>query len=359
VQRFEEAEDTFTWKHFVLGGAMRLQNTQSTESRNTLFFRGSLQANIKRISVYGYMEKGNDLVNKSIFSTNSIRSTVAGVSAPLIRGWVLQLEAFQNQLLTAINPENIFLFGNSDQGLSSQLAGFNQKSIYLKIGKHFQWGKALAEGSTMEQYAAMHAPLVGSVQGLVTEAALAGPQPATNVGIILDHSRTAISDATGHFVFSDVPEGTHDVALNMEEFPADYEPGPANTARVSVEPRAIARTDFNVLRLANLAGTILAPKDVQIENVVVRLVGTKLYTTPYGDGAFSFYNLREGKYEIEIDIETIPEGYVLASPPRLPVAASSTNPAASIRFELKVKPEVAKPVRQMLKQEIHVATPKK
>jgi hypothetical protein len=103
------------------------------------------------------------------------------------------------------------------------------------------------------------------------------------------------------------------VALNMEELPADYEPGPANIARVSVEPRAIARTDFNVLRLANLAGMIVAPKDVQIENVVVRLVGTKVYTTPYADGTFSFYNLREGQYEVEIDVETVPEGYLPAS----------------------------------------------
>jgi hypothetical protein len=356
-QRFEEIEDTFTWKHFVLGGATRLQSTQSTESRNTVFFRGSVQANIKRISVYGYMEKGNDLVNKSIFSTNSVSSTVLGMSAPLIKGWSLQFEAFQNQLLTALNPENIFLYGNNDQGLNSQLAGYNQKSIYLKISKHFQWGKALAQGGTMEQYAAEHAPLVGSVQGLVTEAALAGPLPAPNVTVILDHGRTAISDATGRYAFADVPEGTHEVALNMEALPADYEPGPANVTRVSVEPRAIARTDFNVLRLASLSGTVVAPKDVQMDNVVVRLAGTKLYTTPYADGSFSFYNLREGKYEVEINLETIPEGYLLATPARVTVAASSTKPAAPVEFELKLKPPVEKKVREMLKEEIYVNTP--
>jgi len=356
-QRFEEVEDTFTWKHFVIGGAMRLQSQQSTQSQNTLFFRGSVQANIKRVSFYAYMEKGNDLVNKSVFSTNSLRSTVAGVSAPLFKGWMLQFEAFQNQLLTALNPENIFLFGNSDQGLNSQLAGIDQKSVYLKISKHFQWGKALAQGGTMEEYAAVHAPLVGSVQGLVTEAALAGAQPAPNVGVILDRYRTAVSDATGHYAFAEVPEGTHEVALNMEQLPADYEPGPANTARVSVEPRAIARSDFSVLRLANLAGTVVAPKDVQFDNVVVRVVGTKLYTTPYGDGTFGFYNLREGQYEVEIDVGTIPEGYMLASPARVPVVASSTKPAPPIGFELKVKPPPEKPVREMLKQEIHVSAP--
>jgi hypothetical protein len=209
----------------------------------------------------------------------------------------------------------------------------------------------------MEQYAASHAPLVGNVEGFVTEAALAGTQPAPNVAIILDHGRTAISDATGRYAFADVPEGMHEVALNMEELPADYSPGPANIAHVSVAPRAIARTDFDVLRLANLAGKIVAPKDVQIENVVVRLVGTKSYTTPYEDGTFSFYNVTEGHYEVEIDVATLPEGYILASPARVAVAASGTGATVPFGFELKIKPAVEKPVREMLKQEIHVNTP--
>jgi hypothetical protein len=112
-----------------------------------------------------------------------------------------------------------------------------------------------------------------------------------------------------------------------------------------------------VLRLANLAGKIVAPKDVQLEDVVVRLAGTKLYTTPYNDGTFSFYNLPEGQYEVEIDVGTLPEGYMLASPASVPVAASSTNPAPSIGFEFKLKPQVQKPVREMLNQQIHVNTP--
>jgi hypothetical protein len=356
-QRFEEVADTFTWRHLVLGGAARLQTSQSTDTVNTMFFRGSIQANIKRISVYGYFEKGNDLVNKSVFSTNSVNTSVAGVSAPLFKGWTLSLEAFRSTLLTALNPENIFLFGNSDQGLNTQLAALNQTSVYFKIGKRFRWGKELASGSTMEEYAAAHAPLVGSVQGLVTVAALDGPLPAPNVTIIIDHYRTAVTDATGRYAFADVPEGAHEVELNMEELPADYSPGPADSARVSVEPRAIARTDFSVLRLANLAGKIVAPKDVQLEDVVVRLAGTKLYTTPYNDGTFSFYNLPEGQYEVEIDVGTLPEGYMLASPASVPVAASSTNPAPSIGFEFKLKPQVQKPVREMLNQQIHVNTP--
>ena len=42
VQRFTEFEDTFTWKHLVIGGAVREQNTKATVNTNTLFYRGSL-----------------------------------------------------------------------------------------------------------------------------------------------------------------------------------------------------------------------------------------------------------------------------------------------------------------------------
>ena len=92
-------------------------------------------------------------------------------------------------------------------------------------------------------------------------------------------------------------------------------------------------------------------------SVVVRMAGTKLYTTPYDDGTFSFYNLHEGQYQVEIDVATIPDGYLLASPAARGGGRLKPNPAPPIRFELKLKPPVEKRVREMLNQEIHVTTP--
>ena len=355
AQRFTEVEDMFTWKRLVLGGAVRMQNSQSTQSRNTLFFRGSIQANFKRVSAYGNFEKGNDLVNRSIFSTNAYNSTVVGLTTPLIRGWNLQFEAFRNQLNTALNAENIFLFPNSDLGLNTQLAAFNQWSVYARVAKHFHWGKELPGGGDIEQYAAAHAPLVGSVQGLVMEQSLNGSRPAAGVPVSLAHFRTAVTDASGRYQFSAVPEGPYEVGLDMEQLPTDYEPGPATMARVSVEPRAIARADFTVVRLTYLTGRIVAPAGTLLENAVIRLAGTNRYTTPYQDGSFAFYNLREGEYEVVFDEQTLPDGYLLASPARVRVLASSANPpAAEIRFELKLKPPQEKPVHEILQEQIHM-----
>jgi len=356
TQRFEELGDTFIWKWLVLGGAVRLQNSHTTENRNTLFFRGSLQANLKRISAYGNWEEGNDLVNRSVFSTNAYSSTVVGLSTPLIKGWSLQLEAFRNNLNTALNPENIFLFGNSGLGLNTALAAFNQRSAYFRISKQFHWGREMpAFGRSLEQYTAEHAPLVGSVQGLVSEQSLAGPRPAANVTVSLDHYRAAVTDASGRYEFVHVAEGPHEVGLDLEQVPADYEPGPAPSAMVSVQPQAIARADFTVVRLAYFKGRIVAPVGTPLEGIVIRLAGTNRYTTPDLNGNFAFYNLREGEYDVAIDVDTLPDGYLLASPSSIrSLASSSAGPTGPIRFELRLKPQPNKPIRQLFQEHIHV-----
>jgi len=355
AQRFVEMEDDFTWKRLVIGGAVREQNTTVTQSVNTLFYRGSLQTNLKRVSIYGYFEKGNDLVNRSVFSTNAYSSDVAGVSAPLLKGWNVQVEAYRNSLLTALNPENIFLFGNTGLGLNSQLAASNQWNVYVRISKHFHWGKPIPGGVGLDEYAAKAAPLVGNVQGLVTEQALAGPRPASNVAVSLDQNRSAFTDASGHYTFADVPEGMHEVGLNMEQLPTDYEPRSSTKGKVQVLPRSVARADFNVVRLTMFSGKVVAPAGAHVENVVIRLNGTDRYTTPYQDGSFYFYNLREGDYAVTIDTQTIPEGYLLASPASsVQVSPRSSGAPPHVEFELKPKPEPAKPVREILHQEIHV-----
>jgi len=85
------------------------------------------------------------------------------------------------------------------------------------------------------------------------------------------------------------------------------------------------------------------------------LAGTNRYTTPYADGTFAFYNLREGEYEVVFDEQTLPEEYLLASPARVRVLASNANPPApEITFELKLKPVQEKPVHEILQEQIHL-----
>jgi hypothetical protein len=349
-QHSTEIEDTFTVKRIVLGGALRLQSAGGTQSRDTVYYRGSAQVNLRRVSAYGYFEAGNDLLNSTLFSTNSYRTSVVGMTAPIAHGWSLQAEVFRNQLNTALNPENIFVMQGQGVPVSNTLSAFNQWSTYFRLGKHLRWG-AGEVGGGWENYAAIHNPLVGVIEGVVQEQMMAGNRGVVGIPVSLDGARVSVTLADGHYRFSDVPEGVHQIDLDMQTLPADFETGNSIVEHVSVTPRSTVRADLNVVRLTTLTGKITAPKDIQVDNVVIWLKPSRRYTTPDADGNFTFYNLREGNYELSIDEQTLPEDSVLLSPATAPVAVRLDSAVNTATFEIGVR-AIDKPVRIMIDQKI-------
>ena len=162
-------------------------------------------------------------------------------------------------------------------------------------------------------------PLVGTVQGRVMENSLAGARPSANVAVSLDGGRSVLTDLSGSYSFKDVPEGPHTIGLNLEQLPTHYEPGPNASERIVVSPRSLVRSDFSVVPLVQLAGRVAAPKGISLDNLVIRIAGSDRYTTPNQNGGFSFYNLKEGQYEVAIDPRTIPEGFLVSGPASLSV----------------------------------------
>lgn len=348
-QRSLEFEDAMSWRVISFAGAVRFQNDHSTESKNSIFFRGSVQANYRRVSAYANVEKGNDLVSKSVFTTNSFSSTSVGASIPLIHGWSLQADAFRNQLITTLNPESIFLLGNQGIGVPTQLNGLNQWSVYFRINKHFQWGTPVS--GDLEGYTLRNNPLVGVVEGFVFEQQLEGAHPAVGIPVTVDDGRSTLTDSNGHYRIVDVPEGRHLVQLSKRELPADFEPAERGSQQVTVTPRSISRIELSVRRLTQITGRVIVPPDVPPENVIIRLSPSDRYTTPDTDGSFSFYNLREGDYEVVVDTNTVPEGTVLASNSSVSVKARVGTQLDHVEFEIKLK-TIEKPVMKILETKI-------
>ena len=346
-QRLTEAGDTFSWKWLSAGLSARLQQSESVQNRTTVFYRGSLAGSWHGVNFHGNVDLGSDVLNQSVFSTSTFNTTVIGVTAPLSRGWRLEAEAFRNKLNTFLNPENAFLFGNTGIGANTQLAAINQWSLLFRMTRELHWGKKVTESGGLAQYAAARVPLVGTVRGMVMEMSLAGPRPAAGVSISIDSNRTTVSDAGGYYAFTEVPEGSHAITLNMEQLPTDYEPGEKVAAKALVVPRSLVRADFSVYRLSGIKGRVLAPKGADLENVVLRLKGSSSYTTPYADGTFAFSNLKEGHYEITLDEKTLPEGFALVSAANLAADANATSPVPPATFEIRKKVVEAKPVRDL------------
>jgi hypothetical protein len=350
-QKSAEIQDHVNVSRFIFGGAVRMQQESAAgRLQNSVFVRASGQVRIRRVSLYGQFETGNDLINKTLFATNSVNTTVAGVDFPVANGWTMQAEAFRTTLLSALNPVNILVLQTQGEGVSDILNNFNQWSFFLRLTHRTHWGAPLPEASDLLN----NQPIYGAIEGFVYDD---GSQGVAGVSVQLDHSRYAVTDDTGRYRFDEVPEGAHAVVLNMAELPADYSPGHAAPASVTVKTRGVARADLRVVKAgSSIAGVVrgLAAEDlgvVRLENIVINLSPAGNYTTCDGDGEFAFYNLTPGRYLVSIDATSLPENYVLVSEPEVTVDLSAAAGAPAITFQIKKKIEEL-PVRKVFEASI-------
>ena len=347
-QRSAEVEDYFSYKRFTLSAGVRGQAAIGQQRKNTLFARGSVQAHFRRFTAYGFFESGKDLVNQTVFATDTIKTTTFGMTASLSKTWSLSMDLFRYGLVTELNPESIFVLGGRGVGVSTALTALNRWNLYVRLAKQFSWGGSAPEDNLM-QYSTQEIPLVGAVEGFVYARMMEGPQTAAGIPVSLDASRSVQTDATGRFRFSEVPEGSHKVTVVTRELPADYDPGPVPEATVVVQPRRVARAELDVLPLTMIQGRVVGFSGVPAENILIKLLPTDRYTTTGSDGNFSFQNLREGDYELLLDEQTLPEHSRLKSPNRVPCATRLGRSLPAIQFEFEVR-QPEKPVRKVLEK---------
>jgi hypothetical protein len=345
-QRTLEIEDNFHIRSLTLGAGARLQNVTSSQSRSSVFYHGSANYRFHRLSAYGNFETGNDLQNKTLLATNTVSTTIAGLSLSLGKSWELQAEAYRNNLLTELNPQSIFVLQGQGVFVPGTLAALNQWSMYFHVTRKFHWGKAIPMGD-LAQYSAGKAQLKGSLEGFVMEHLADGNYPAEGVTVSVDQSRTALTDADGHFRLADVPEGPHRIALAVHELPAEFEVGKNIESALIVQPGKLSRADFDVVRLSSLGGRLTGPKDVPVDGIVVRMQPGGQYTTPDTEGNFSFYNVRAGVYMLTVDVKTLPEFGVLTQKDGVSVTIGAAGKTTPVAFDFEIhKPQ--KPVRNVL-----------
>jgi hypothetical protein len=346
-QRSGEVEDNFQIRRLTLGAGVRVQRLLGSESRTSLFYRGTAQFQKGPFSAYANFETGSDLQNRTLFATNTISTRVFGGSVALGKNWEFQGEAYRNNLITELNPSSIFVLQGQGVFIPGTLAAFNQWSMYIRITRKFNWGKA-GPVSDLNHYVIAQAPLKGSVEGFVMERLPEGNRPAEGVPVSIE-GRTVSTDALGRFIFSEVSEGTHKVEIALRELPADFDPGKSTQNTVLVHPGKPARVDFDVMRLAFIQGKMTAPENVPVDGIVIRITPGDRYTTPDLEGNFYFYNLREGEYELAVDRTTLPEFAVMDKSDRVSRSVKVGRELELVNFEFEIrKPQ--KPVRRVLEQ---------
>ena len=190
-----------------------MQQELGQERRNTVFLRASFQANLRRFSAFANLEKGNDLVNRTVFATSTYNTTTLGATARLGKNWSCTAEAFRNNLNMLLNPESIFVLGGQGVWVGSTLDTFNQWSVFFRVSKTLTVGRRHCRPPPMDRFVAENVPLFGTVEGFVRQEARDGPRPAEGVSVTLDRGRSTATDKEGRFRFAEVAEGAHRVGL--------------------------------------------------------------------------------------------------------------------------------------------------
>jgi len=337
-----EADDSYGARFFTVSGGARLDSRLGRERRQSLMYRGSISVHTAKMAGYFSMEAGKDLANETLFVMNQTRSAIAGLSAQVTREWVFSAEAVRNTILSELNPQNVFLLSNAGMPIWAIQDGMNRWTVYFRLSRTFRWGRPLPRryqnASIEELY-----PVMGVIEGWVREETGAGPAPAAGIPVVLDGSRTEVTDAEGRFRFADVPQGRHVVALPPRELPAEFDAASTPEVPVQVIPRRAVRAEFRVVRLASLSGKFASAREAPFTNIIVRLAGTARYTTPDEEGNFAFYNLPSGDYELVIDLSAMPRPYRLSTPERIPVRVRSGEEMPPVLIgleEVPVKPAV-------------------
>jgi hypothetical protein len=319
-----------------------------------MYVRGSGQWNSGRLTLLGLYERGRDLANDTVFATNAVNSTVVSANVRVTRDWNVQGEAFRMRLVSSLNSESMFVQATNSLMLNPMLNQFQQWSYLFRVVRTFHWGGAARQGVSLDHVMAERNPITGSVEGFAWIVAAEGRQPAADVAVQLQSGRSTVTDVTGRYRFADVPEGTHSVSLDVERLPADYNAGPTVVVPIVVEPRRVARADFDLYRLSWFSGRVEAsnPADFEtLEGIVIRLQAGGVYTTTDKDGAFTFYNLTDGSYEVVVDRETLPAGAVVKTGEgAVVVSTGAAVPVVRITVEKVKSPN--QPVRKVFETTI-------
>ncbi len=141
-------------------------------------------------------------------------------------------------------------------------------------------------------------PVEGTVSGTVTlEGAALGSVSVDLVGSGPDQSTTTGGD--GSYTFSRVIEGSYTVTISG--YPSDTEFEPSQSVSITPSGRN-ATADFagTYIRTAKIMGTVTV-EGMGLGGVTVALTGTESQTGTTGDdGSFSFSNIRQGDYAVEM-----------------------------------------------------------
>jgi hypothetical protein len=153
---------------------------------------------------------------------------------------------------------------------------------------------------------------------------------------------SAITDATGNYGFTRVPDGAFALALDKNKLPVAYASDEQPRA-LTVTGRSREDIDLQVIPLNAIRGRVYIDRNGNghfdagegVPNAVVAVDGAVTATS--ATGSYAFYNQPPGRYTIRLDAQRLPKGLAPASLVELAVELSGDQPLVGADFRVEQK----------------------
>jgi hypothetical protein len=149
----------------------------------------------------------------------------------------------------------------------------------------------------------------GTISGTVRLKERSGDRPLGAVEILLDGDRETTSDSDGHYRFSKIPDGIHNVQIKFKSARTFWYTSPSK-----VDTAANSIVDFGIVYpSAEIIGYVLNDAGVALPTSGILVEGPRGETNLITDqqGKFVVPVVEPGAYVIHMNPETVPDGYSL------------------------------------------------
>jgi hypothetical protein len=300
-----------------LSGQVRYQNTREAArqtGRLSTAIRGSYNIG-DRVSISLQTEFGRDIRNETLFATSNLRTNSASVGVRLPRNSELRFEYYSTQSNYLLNTESATASALLGSLVTPVLSETNRNTFYVRYQKTLRWKKDPVMAGASSAINVVMAQATGSVAGRIcvdeneNTKCDTGEAGVANARVAIGERQSAVTDADGLYVVSNVGVGPRTVELKSETLEASFTPG-ASHHNVTVELHATTAADFPVAVASAVSGIVSQKKGDEITplaDAAVQLEPGGRYAYTDSNGRFVISNVRRGEFRLTLVKETLPE----------------------------------------------------
>jgi cell division septation protein DedD len=148
----------------------------------------------------------------------------------------------------------------------------------------------------------------------------AGEDAVARVPLRIEASGTVESSANGEFVFKNVPDGLHDVAIDTRSLPVDYDPPRIPRVQLSLSGKDTREVSFGIVPLGRIRGRVVRdlngngradPDEPSIDSAVV-VLDEGMRSERARRGAFAFDAVPAGEHAVTLLSDSLPDASIIA-----------------------------------------------